>query len=42
MAVWMEAFWDWSLPEGEFYDESGTASAPSFCYIIDGITSIIQ
>lgn len=33
---------DWSLPEGEFYDESGTASAPSFCYIIDGITSIIQ
>ena len=33
---------DWSLPEGEFYDESGTASAPSFCYIIDGITSIIK
>ena len=33
---------DWTLPEGEFYDESGTASAPSFCYIIDGISSIIQ
>lgn len=33
---------DWSIPEGEFVDESGTASAPSFCYIIDGITNTIK
>lgn len=33
---------DWSLAEGDFFDESGTASAPSFCYIIDGITNTIK
>lgn len=33
---------DWSIADGEFFDESGTASAPSFCYIIDGITNIIK
>ena len=31
-----------NLAEGEFFDESGAASAPSFDYIIDGINSIIQ
>lgn len=33
---------DWSLAEGDFYDESGEASAPSFCWIIDGITNTIK
>jgi len=28
------------IPEGEYYTENETASAPSWCYIIDGITIV--
>lgn len=33
---------EWTLAEGDFFDESGEQSAPSFTYIVDGINSIVE